>query len=118
MVELMMDAFQVLAELKRCLRNLASTAEQQLTYLGSLGAISVDELALELDEALDMLWIPTRHGLISEEKVESVERVRSALRDLARPDHASLWSEQGLIVAREWEHIRELASNALECLDK
>jgi len=112
----MMDAAGVLRELRRCLANLAADANGQVLYLRSLGPVSVDELALELGEALDTTWIPVEAGAITSSQLQPAQRVREILKEMSGPKYEDLWTEEGLAKSGRWEAVRQAAKEALGTL--
>lgn len=112
----MMDAPQVVAELRRCLSNLAADAGAQIRYLHSLGPVSVDELALELGEALDVTWIPLEAGAITSTQLLPAQGVRDLLNEISGPEYEDLWTEEGITRSERWETVRRAAKEALDAL--
>jgi hypothetical protein len=94
--------------------HLAANPVEQIKYLQSIGPISVDELALELGEALDLTWIPLQSGTITSDQLAPAQAVREMLRALGS-QHAELWTLEGL-TAEEWSRVRIAAKEALQAL--
>ncbi len=112
----MMNSDQVLDDLGLRLANLAADASDQIRYLQSLGPISVDELALELEEALAVTWIPIQAGVVTEEQLESARSVDALLDAFSGPENADKWTPEALVTANEWKQVRIAAKEALRQL--
>jgi hypothetical protein len=110
----MMSPSEVLDDLRLRLVHLAADPVDQIGYLKSIGPISVDELALELDEALRLTWIPQEAGAVTDDQLGPALGVRDMLRELAS-QHPELWTEEGL-TSEEWDRVRAAARDALQAL--
>lgn len=99
-------------------RRLASSADEQRAYVEQLGtAPSVDELALELDDAFaggrtEFL----QHAPFSAEALEAVGRLNDHLSAFSGSSNGDLWRVSSLN-AGEWETTRRLAREALSLLE-
>jgi hypothetical protein len=110
----MMSPSQVVADLRLRLVHVAADPAEQISYLQSIGPISVDELALELGEALDLAWIPREAGVVTGDQLGPALGVRDMLRELSS-QHPELWTQEGLASA-EWDRVRKAARDALQAL--
>jgi len=103
--------------LRSTVERLSQPAEEQERYLDALGvADSVDELALEFDDA----YRPVRHMLdtagVSKEGVEMLSALDAQLDAMSGEEHAALWRRQALRGSPEWESIRIHARSLLRLL--
>lgn len=103
-------------ELRRTLDLLASAPADQLEHLRLIGApYSVDELALELDDALP--GDGRVEGLaLTAEQSQIIQSVRSKLAAMSGKKNKELWQPQSLASRVEWEEVREAARRALAIL--
>lgn len=96
---------------EEALRRLAAPPEEQETYLLELGVLpSVDELALEFDDALSGVAIgdPPLGQLLNQ--------LNELLEEMSGEENAYLWTPRALQEASEWENVRTLAREALMVL--
>lgn len=112
----MKSASEVLDELKASLSNLAAEAPEQIRYLRSLGRVSVDELALELDDVLRLAWIPLEADAVTEEQLAGARLVDHMLDGFSGQENAEKWTEEALVSAEEWRMVRLAAKEALKTL--
>ncbi len=98
------------------LANLAAEAPDQIRYLRSLGQVSVDELALEFDEALRLAWIPLNAGTVTEEQLAGARLVDDMLDSFSGQANPEIWTEDGLDTGEEWKKLRLAAKEALRTL--
>lgn len=97
--------------LKGALKQLAADAAEQEAYLSRLGVLpSIDELALELDDA--MLGIT----LDDAEPRRLLERLDAHLDQMSGAENARLWTVAALRTAPEWIEVRKLAAQVLLAL--
>ena len=108
-----MNPRQVLQELRRTLHNLSAGPDDQIKYLLTLGQLSVDELALEYDEALRLVWIRQASRPFTELQLKELNGVGAMLREISGDGHSELWTVDGLRSAPEWEAVRSAAKRAL-----
>ena len=95
--------------LKTTLQRLAAPAREQVKYLRDLGTYpSLDELALEFDDALS----PVRHEL---DALTVLRELDELLHRMSGPANAELW-EPGALTGDEWQRVRALAASALASL--
>ena len=93
----------------KALKNLAADAEAQEHYLRQLGSWpSLDELALELDDAARASQAEAPPTL--RERVLAVDR---KLDEMSGEANASLW-EPAALHRSEWAEVRRLATEALD----
>jgi hypothetical protein len=83
---------------------------RQIRYLRSVG-VGVDELVLELDDAVVTAQAKCREGLLGNEELELIERVGDHV-DAMPPSPGPLWTEAALGEAPEWRELREAATVA------
>ena len=83
---------------------------RQIRYLRSVG-VGVDELVLELDDAVVTAQAKCREGLLGNEELELIERVGDQV-DALPPSPGPLWTEAALGEAPEWRDLREAAAEA------
>jgi hypothetical protein len=96
----------VLEDLRFRLANLAAEAPEQIRYLKSLGPASIDELALEFEEALHLTWIPLESGAVTREQLAGARTVDDLLKSFSGQANAEKWTEEGLASAEEWKKVR------------
>jgi len=111
-----MSASQVVDDLKLRLANLAAEAPEQVRYLRSIGRVSVDELALEFDDAMRLTWIPLEAGVITDQQLAGARLVDQILHTLSGRENAEKWTEDSLEHAEEWVRVRIAAKEALRAL--
>jgi hypothetical protein len=102
-------------ELFHALNRLAAAPIEQLAYLDSLGLRndSVDELALEFDEAVSRAWQAEGAGEITEFDLLQLNAIRDRLTSIGGDKNAHLWTRAALTNATEWAVIRSLASDCV-----
>jgi len=98
------------------LEGVAADSIRQVRYLRSVG-VGVDELVLELDDAVVTAQAKNREGRLADEELEHIERVGNHL-DAMPPSPGPLWTEAALGEAPEWRELRELAAEAHTALTK
>ena len=91
-------------------RTLAADADQQLRHIDALGAVSIDELGLELDD----VWPGIRESrrLRPQEKA-AIDELYEYIDSMSGEANAALWTEDGVRTAAEWRRVRDLAAVAL-----
>jgi hypothetical protein len=105
------DPEDLLFALREALRRLASSPNDQMKYLRDRfggDVLSVDELALELD---DVAGAVKPH--LFPAAAAAVDELESWLKGMGGNAHAALWTEEALAEAAEWARARELALDAL-----
>ena len=83
---------------------------RQIRYLRSVG-VGVDELVLELDDAVVTAQAKCREGLLGQEELALIEGVGDHV-DAMPPSPGPLWTEAALGEAVEWRELREAAAEA------
>jgi len=103
-----------LAEFRRwilaVLDGVGADSIRQIRYLRSVG-VGVDELVLELDDAVVTAQAKSREGLLRNDELELIERVGDQV-DAWPPSPGPLWTEAALGEAPEWRDLREAAADA------
>ena len=116
MTDRMSGAF-VRDQLIAALQRLALGPSEQASYLVRLGtAPSSDELALELDDFIQMLPAAVSDGALSQEEALAIKNVSDYADSFSGPENAQLWEISQLYTAPQWEELRRLASTALNML--
>lgn len=86
---------------------LAMSAEDQLSYLSSLGVPGgVDELALEFDDTFLLAKQFVQLGWIDSETYEQAHSLDAELSAISGSDHAELWTATALTASPQWASIR------------
>jgi hypothetical protein len=83
---------------------------RQIRYLRSVG-VGVDELVLELDDAVVTAQARCREGLLDKDELELIERVGDHV-DAMPPSPGPLWTEAALGDAPQWRDLRAAAAEA------
>jgi len=113
----MMNADEVLSELRLRLANLAAEAPDQIRYLRSLGQVSVDELAIELDDTIaaarDAVHAFVARG-IAVSGVEGFRVTESSTEPLL--DYIAYWPTTSTLPPSEERDVRESAVYCLRAL--
>lgn len=105
----------LLGELEEAIARLASPAEAQIAHLAELGSGgSADELALEFDDVAEAAL--SQAPLLSEEQRFAVRDLDRKLDEMSGADRATLWTEEALWSATEWDEVRRLGKRALTLL--
>ncbi|HEX6340065.1 hypothetical protein [Umezawaea sp.] len=89
---------------------------RQIRYLRSVG-VGVDELVLELDDAVVTAQAKNREGLLGQEELRLIERVGEHV-DALPPSPGPLWTESALGEAAQWRELREAAAQAHAALTR
>ncbi|NUS82862.1 MAG: hypothetical protein HOY75_08930 [Streptomyces sp.] len=92
------------------LDTLASNPDKQLDYVHRLG-VSIDELALEFDDAYRLASGKAQEGLVSDTTLNAINPINEHLRIMTEMGPA-LWTEAALRSAQEWRDLRDLAQSA------
>jgi hypothetical protein len=109
------DQRHELAWLSTAVGHLADPADAQIAYLTDRGlAPLVDELALELDDALHAALADP--ALLTVPQREALARLDKTLEHMSGAEHADLWTTAALENADEWREVRDLAQDVLELL--
>ena len=87
-----------------------------MRYLRTIGDVSVDELALEFDEAMNLIWIPLETGDIIDEQLVGAHKVDELLLSFSGRSNADKWTEDALATSEEWRRVRAAAKEALKTL--
>jgi hypothetical protein len=106
--------------LRDTLRALASDYDGQVRYLRSTGMTSglrFDELALELDEALQILSVPEYAHLVDKAVIDAASIVDRKFEQMSQPGEPDHWSPDAARTSSEWEQIRRLARQAVELME-
>lgn len=104
----------ILNELVRAVARLALAPEDQREYLRRSGTGgSADELALELDDSVQMLDQLEESGFIDPAQAAIVRRIDGMLSMMSGARHAALWEPEALSTAPEWAEVREAAKDFL-----
>ena len=96
-------------------RILASSSDQQIEHLNSIGDVSVDELALDFDAA----WQPVKSFVKSEYGATvfgTLSELDTKLDEMSGEGNKHLWTYAGLKTEQEWGIIRDIASQHLSDL--
>ncbi|MBB3728887.1 hypothetical protein [Nonomuraea dietziae] len=113
------DEAEVLAKtnwrlMREALGRLRLSASEQLEWIDSMGC-SLDELALEFDDAYQPSWLSREAGWLSDELAEYFDKIDQHLSELT-DDGPFPWSAEGLRSHPTWERLRSLASDALDLM--
>ena len=98
------------------IQHLSESANLQTAYLARISPsaiVSVDELALEFADAMDVLWQAIESRQLSESDVKVLEKLNEYLSGISGRQNAKLWTVDGLASSPEWFEVRRLAK---ECL--
>ncbi|MCB2262240.1 MAG: hypothetical protein LGR52_04775 [Candidatus Thiosymbion ectosymbiont of Robbea hypermnestra] len=94
------------------LRNLSSSADEQLEYLTALGMQnSIDEIALEFDDIVGPFVADLKLPEAVRNKLRSIDERLNKM-----SDHKDLWTPAALKSRQEWTEIRSVARRALDDL--
>jgi hypothetical protein len=96
------------------LADVGADSIRQIRYLRSVG-VGVDELVLELDDAVVTAQAKRREGLLGDDELELIERVGDQV-DALPPSPGPLWTEAALGEAPEWRDLRAAAAEAHDAL--
>jgi hypothetical protein len=101
-------------QLRDALRALAADPEEQLDRLGTMHP---DELALDFDDARQLiLGIDAVGGVLSPEAIDVLETLDSELDATSGEHNAALWTADALRDSDRWRLVRDLAQRALSLL--
>jgi hypothetical protein len=101
-------------QLRDALRALAADPEEQLDRLGTMHP---DELALDSDEARQLILLITAGGgVLSPEAIDVLETLDSELDAMSGEHNAALWTADALRDSDRWRLVRDLAQRALSLL--
>jgi hypothetical protein len=99
-------------------RRLAASADSQIPYLVSLGTVpSIDELALEFDDAYPVFTSRIAEFDLPHRAVESLIRLNDLLLEMSGAAHAELWTVDALAESPRWSEVRRVASEILAQID-
>jgi hypothetical protein len=103
--------------IQSALEHLAWPAGEQIAYLVDLGtAPQLDELALELDDAVQVLPQLVEREWLTQEQAAMITAVNNKLGEMSGIENAALWVASALSTSREWADVRSLAQSALRAL--
>lgn len=109
-------AVRSLAAFLRSVAVLALDAPGQLGWLRSLGLGEpgiVDEIALEFHDGYLLMWAFVGEGWLPEESRPALAELDRALTAMSGPGNADAWDVTALASDARWEHVRQLARDAL-----
>ncbi|MCC5575305.1 hypothetical protein IMZ11_06570 [Microtetraspora sp. AC03309] len=74
-----------------------------------------DELALNFDDVYQTVWMvdEQRPGLLTVEVKALLDGIDRALTAMSGPEHAEVWTCEGLMSDARWERVRVLARRAV-----
>lgn len=105
-----------LAAWVRAVGVLALPAEQQATWLDSLGPVAawnVGELGLEFDDGYALLDQWVRVGWVDQKSLAPIAALNTRLDEMGGERNVSLWTRQALAQHQAWREVRELATAVL-----
>ena len=111
-----------LQELCECIERLSASAQEQIDYLHKISAqmppedISVDELALEFDDAWRAVPQLVREGKLTQQQAEAIDALDQKLNAISGSHNAELWMPDALQNSPHWVEIRRLALIAREAI--
>lgn len=111
-----LSVVSVEAELCEAVRLLALPGKNSMFEVGAPGK-TADRMAHRFDEAYTR-WVSRLHDLPHAALLESLQRIDSALLELARPGYRALWTDEELCGNAAWQGVRGLASDALAHLER
>jgi hypothetical protein len=101
--------------IREALGRLAASPEEQRAYLVNLGtAPGADELALELDDAVQVLPQLVDLTWLTQEQTALIMAVHRKLGEMSGAEHAALWVISVLDTSPDWADVRALARAALD----
>lgn len=108
-----------IAQLVAALQRLAADPAVQTAYLASLGVNpSLDELALEFDDAYRIVQPRFRELGVSPQAIARLARVDDALAKMSGARNAQLWESSALASSDAWAKLRSLASEAIQAISE
>jgi hypothetical protein len=97
-----------LRALHDALIELAAPAKDQIAHLDSLGVLpSIDELALEFDDAVAYIPELVARGQLAPADADTISRIDQLLAQMS--DQEELWTTAALQTHPSWEEVRKLA---------
>lgn len=103
--------------LKKALKTLSLSPDAQAAYLANGGyGDYADELALEFDDAYQVIKGYFGQKLLPPQAENLIEAIHSRLDSISGPDKAEFWRTTALRDRAEWEFICDLASRALKAI--
>lgn len=105
-----------LAAWVRAIGVLALSADQQATWLDSLGPVAawnVGELGLEFDDGYVLLDQWVRAGWVDQKSLAPIAALNTRLDEMSGERNASLWTRPALAQHQAWREVRELATAVL-----
>lgn len=106
--------------LRDTLRALASDYDGQVRYLRDMGmttGLRFDELALELDDALQILSVPEYAHLVDKAVIDAASLIDRKFAEMSGAGKAHHWTPEAARMSPEWEEIRRLAGQAVELME-
>jgi hypothetical protein len=98
------------------LERLSASASEQIKYLRKLGVLpSIDELALEFDDAFVLLPELVQKGYFTDHQANKIRLVDHHLSIMS--DKKQLWTIKALESHSDWAEIRRLATAALHSIE-
>lgn len=106
---------EALVMLRAALARLAAPPSEQLDYLRELGVSPcADELALELDDVVQLVPQLMQEGHLTQEGADAIYAVDRKLAEMS--DHQELWSEAAVQAHPAWAEVRRLATASVHQL--
>ena len=110
-------------KLRDALQRLAATPEEQEAWLTDIFSevfgeeaknTHCDELALELHDLLMASTYLIETGQASKSQIEVVQPLDNYLESLSSQKESGFWGREALFKDKRWEHVRQLAIDALK----
>lgn len=97
---------------RTALAHLSLPADEQIRYLVDQ-RVGADELALELNDVVDLLSELVQRGYVSRAAADLITAIDARFDAMSGSEHAHRWTDQALAQSAEWEEIRSLARAAV-----
>ncbi|HEX5114202.1 MAG TPA: hypothetical protein VFW65_03285 [Pseudonocardiaceae bacterium] len=102
-------------KLMRAVAMLAMPAPIQADYLNRIGTPDVaDELALELDDTLQLADKLRDHGYLTDTEYTMLHALNRKLDSMSGHNHEPLWRTSALAEQSEWQQVRAMAQEFLQ----
>lgn len=101
--------------LRSTIERLSRPAGEQESYIDSLG-VSIDELALEFDDAYKAIQHMLDRVGVSTDGADHLSSLDAQLEEMSGSERSALWTRQALRESPEWKLIRARAKSALDAL--